>query len=371
MSSPKKRVLIVDDSANDIRFLMENLKDTYAVLAATSGVKALEIAAKDEQPDVILLDVSMPEMDGYETCIKLKQNPATENIDVIFVTANDTIEEKLKGYEVGGSDYLIKPVMPEELKQKVNLILSNQEKSRQSNQEAQTAAEVAMTAMMDAGEQSIVMEFMRNSFDTDSIEALARLLVDSTAKYELNNSVQIRTPWQAINVGTTEPIPPLEEELMFRLKDSGRIKGLGKRLILNFDNITLLIKNLPDDEHKSGRLRDHLALLMEGAVARYKALSIERELEDLMTDSMDALHKIQAMQQQQKQQYVSIMDNVKADVQESFMSYGLTEDQEAVLINIVEKGEEESLKTFEQGLIIDDQVQLIIDRLKSFLKHSD
>ena len=127
MIAEKKRILIVDDSADDIHVLMENLKQDYAVLAATCGEKALELAGKTPRPDVILMDVSMPDMDGYETCRSIKQNPETQNIDVIFVSANDTANEKIIGYEAGGSDYLIKPVQPGELLQKIKLVFKNRE----------------------------------------------------------------------------------------------------------------------------------------------------------------------------------------------------------------------------------------------------
>lgn len=131
MNTNKKQILIVDDSADDIHILMENLKQEYAVLAATNIEKALEIANNNPCPNVILLDVMMPGVDGYEICRQLKDNPVTMGIDVIFVSAHDTTDKKLAGYDAGGSDYLIKPVQPEELLQKVRLAIKNRE-SRES-----------------------------------------------------------------------------------------------------------------------------------------------------------------------------------------------------------------------------------------------
>ena len=127
MTDERKRVLIVDDSVDDIHVLIENLKQDYAVLAATSGEKALALASKKPQPDIILMDVMMPDMNGYETCRRLRQNPETRNINVIFISANDSADEKIVGYEAGGNDYLIKPVQPGELLQKIKLAIKNQE----------------------------------------------------------------------------------------------------------------------------------------------------------------------------------------------------------------------------------------------------
>lgn len=127
MDTDKKQVLVVDDSPDDIHILMENLKQEYAVLAATNIDKAMEIANKNPCPDVILLDVMMPGVDGYEICRQLKDNPVTMDIDVIFVSAHDDSDKKITGYDVGGSDYLTKPVNPDELLKKVRLAIKNRE----------------------------------------------------------------------------------------------------------------------------------------------------------------------------------------------------------------------------------------------------
>ncbi|MBI5451123.1 MAG: response regulator [Gammaproteobacteria bacterium] len=111
---------------------MENLKQDYAVLAATSGAKALELAARNPRPDVILMDVMMPGIDGYETCRRLKQHPELRDIDVLFISANNSAEEKIIGYKAGGSDYLVKPVQFPELHEKLKLAIRNREAHAES-----------------------------------------------------------------------------------------------------------------------------------------------------------------------------------------------------------------------------------------------
>ena len=115
MSDKLNSVLIVDDSPSDIQVLLTNLQDEFKLAVAKSGEKALGIV-KDIQPDVVLMDVAMPGMDGHETCARIKALDVGEDIEVIFVSANDTVDEKLKGYDAGAADYLIKPVEPDELR---------------------------------------------------------------------------------------------------------------------------------------------------------------------------------------------------------------------------------------------------------------
>ncbi len=104
----KQKILIVDDAPIGVQLMAAILRDEYEIIVATNGLQALTIA-EEERPDLILLDVNMPLMDGYETCRRLKADPLTRHIPVIFVTAFDHEEEEAKGLELGAIDYLSKP----------------------------------------------------------------------------------------------------------------------------------------------------------------------------------------------------------------------------------------------------------------------
>ena len=112
-NAKKSLVLIVDDSRVNIDVLNGILHSHYDVKFALNGEKALEIASNEPHPDIILLDVMMPKMNGYEVCTLLKKDEATSHIPVIFVTALNEMEEELMGFKVGGEDYITKPVTPE------------------------------------------------------------------------------------------------------------------------------------------------------------------------------------------------------------------------------------------------------------------
>jgi serine phosphatase RsbU (regulator of sigma subunit) len=115
----KKTVLIVDDAPANIQIVNSILKDIYKIRIATNGAKALELAKATPGPDLILLDVLMPEMDGYEVCTRLKADLETREIPVIFLTGQTEVEDETKGFEVGAVDYIHKPFSPAVVKARV------------------------------------------------------------------------------------------------------------------------------------------------------------------------------------------------------------------------------------------------------------
>ncbi len=104
----KQRILIVDDMPTNIKIIGDALRADYAIMVARDGEKALQIA-KEQTPDLILLDIMMPVMDGYAVCRQLKADNATKNIPVIFITAKNQSEDELQGLELGAVDYITKP----------------------------------------------------------------------------------------------------------------------------------------------------------------------------------------------------------------------------------------------------------------------
>lgn len=125
MNQPNTRPLIlaVDDEATNLQLLRQILQDHYRLLFAKDGARALELA-RQEQPDLVLLDVMMPGMSGYEVCAALKANPATASVPVIFVTALTETDDEVEGFEAGAVDYITKPVSPPVVRARVRTHLS-------------------------------------------------------------------------------------------------------------------------------------------------------------------------------------------------------------------------------------------------------
>jgi putative two-component system response regulator len=119
----RPKLLVVDDEATNLQMLRHVLQDDYRLLFAKDGSKAIALAQR-ERPDLVLLDIMMPDMTGYEVCAALKQDPQTRHIPVIFVTALADADDEARGFAVGGVDYLTKPASPAIVKARVRNHLS-------------------------------------------------------------------------------------------------------------------------------------------------------------------------------------------------------------------------------------------------------
>jgi putative two-component system response regulator len=127
----KQKVLVVDDEPANIDILANVFEEDYQVNAAVSGEQALGIARSTDRPDIILLDVIMPHMDGYEVCRHLKQDEATCRIPVIFVTAKIQMKDEMRGLELGAVDYITKPISPPIVNARIKTHLSLCDQTRE------------------------------------------------------------------------------------------------------------------------------------------------------------------------------------------------------------------------------------------------
>ncbi len=164
LAAQNATILVVDDTPENLTVLGELLETEYRVRVANSGVRALKIAESQPQPDLILLDVMMPEMDGYEVLRQLRARPSTRDIPVVFVTAMDATEEEEHGLEAGAVDYITKPIRPTIVLARVRTQLEvKRARDFLKNQNAYLEAEVARRM----ADNQLIQEV--------SIHALARL----------------------------------------------------------------------------------------------------------------------------------------------------------------------------------------------------
>ncbi|MDX2231533.1 MAG: response regulator [Leptolyngbyaceae cyanobacterium bins.349] len=190
-STQQGDLLIVDDLADNLRVLSNTLVNHgYRVRAVRNGAMAL-LGAKASPPDVILLDIRMPEMDGYEVCRRLKADPTTRDIPVIFLSALDETLDKVRAFEVGGADYITKPFQMEEVLTRVTHQLTIQrlrkQVAAQQEQLAQMSAPVLVSG--DAVSAAVVSDAANEAIASNQILAAIATILDYSARLSKNPAI--------------------------------------------------------------------------------------------------------------------------------------------------------------------------------------
>lgn len=374
----KHKILIVDDEQLNREMLKEILDDDdYELICVENGAQCLEMLPKF-QPDLILLDVNMPSMGGYQVCEEIKSSAETKDISIIFVSALDTLAERLAGYEVGGDDYITRPFESRELVKRVKMILNNrdQQKSLQGNIDA--AMSTAMTALTSTSELGVVLNYLRASFSCNDYESLALLTTESLMSIGLRSAVQIRVDGDTHNFNSDGSINPLEATVMSRVYNEKRIMDINNKTIFSFEHISVLAKSMPvDDPGKNGRYKDNLALLTEGAEDRIKAILIQSDLEkkqnglvSMVDNTREALSKVNEKHEEHKIKSMKILANLIQNVEASFTTLGLLEDQESAFLSIINNAVSETLELYNEGIELDASMADIVNGLQDLMYNS-
>lgn len=271
----QEMVLVVDDTPDNLQLISELLIDHYRVKVANNGAKALRIAQGSPAPDLILLDIMMPEMDGYEVCRRLKADPQTRDIPVIFLTAKSEVADEQLGFDLGAADYITKPISPPIVFARVK---------------AQLQLKAATDYLRDKSEY-LALEVKRRTRDIQhlqdvTIEAMASLALmrDNPCGRHLQRIERYMT---CLAAALARQQPALARQL-----DGERIAQLGKSAMLHvigrltLPDRVLLSHGEPDE-------RD-LRLLKDGVSAGRDALErAERKLgssTSFLTDAKDIVY---------------------------------------------------------------------------------
>lgn len=367
-------VFLVEDEAVYRELVGETLREE-CVFESFSRAEDCLVRLAQRKPDLLLLDASLPGMDGYELCRRLKADVDSQDITVTFISAADTDDARMRAYEAGGEDFIAKPFDARELLSKVRVDMRIHAEQRQLKEFAGFAQKTAMTAMFSMSELGVVLEFLRKSFSCDSGEQLAALVLDAMEQYQLEGAVQIRQSGSNHVYSRQGRDVPLEVAVLNHVSTLGRIFEFRNRGVYNFGQLTLLVNNMPlDDPERCGRIRDNLAILAEGADARLRAMDLDRSerrkhqgLSQALADIREMLEVARACQKSLRTQSVNQIYTLLGELEQSFVSLGLSESQEAYLLDLVKRHSFKLIELNVQNDVGEAQLEQLEGSLDSLL----
>ena len=372
--SKRALILCVDDEPVNLMILEELLQDSYELTSARSGAGCLQ-QVELQKPDLILLDVNMPDIDGLETCARLKADPETAEIPIIFVSALASQEELMAGYEAGGDDYITKPFSEEILQKKIEIVLASQQ-SRQELKKISDRAVAALERNLSLTEElGMVVKFLHQCQTAATLDELAHNVFDCLREFELDSSLLIldepeNRVWFSDDINR-----PMESQILGSLRGQDRVVSFGTRLALSTDHATILVRNLPATRERVDRVREHLSILIEALDRRIHAMQSQQLLDErrdllsrVLQATRDNLGQLEELHQRQKSRAAEILEAMGKSLDKSMQRLELTEKQQASLTRIIAATAEQCESMHDDGLEIDEQFREIIEELSGALE---
>ena len=371
MSDAKATILIVEDDQDLMELNALHLEMAgYQILRAETAEEALALMSNEASAaDLILSDIVMPGMGGYDFCSQAKKMTDWADVPFIFVSSLSTLEERLKGYDVGGDDYIIKPIDPKELILKVGRVLEVHDQNHSLQDMMNQSQKVAMQAMTYSSDLGQVIEFFKNSVGTNSFKELAELFFDYMRNNGLRSSIQIYTPEGQLNFGDQGEMSPLEANVIEMSRKKSRFFHFGARTIINYQDFSVLIKNMPvEDEEKYGIYMDTIGTLCNAVEARVSVLlgdnknKKREELVNTVQNAMDELRKTMAEMQKDNMDAMYTMNN---DIDDAMMTLGLTSEQEENIREITTNTMSAVEAVFGRVVFIESQFERVQHKLET------
>ncbi|MBS0345728.1 MAG: response regulator [Proteobacteria bacterium] len=371
------RVLIVDDEKVTRAFHRAILAQHFDVLTASSGSEALELCV-GQTPDLIVLDVEMPGIDGYETCRRLR---AFTSVPIIFVTGHQSLDEHLKAFDAGGTDLITKPVNADIFQRKVAVAIRQYRAAAALADEKKALERMAMGFLSSASQTGILLGFMRKSIISHDYRALADSLLSAIQELGLKSCVLVRHPNGATTAVTDHGEPTeLEQSILDHASEMGRLFQFKKRLVVNYDRVSLIVSNMPDEAEepeRAGILRDSLAILAESAEALSVNVDIRQEgqkrAEQLQIALSEAEVALTSLGEQNKATMCDtrlLLQDMADSIEKTYSWLNTSQTQEATINATMEQAIQRILARMASGGDFDTQFAQVMQALNAGRSHN-
>lgn len=334
----KPQILIIDDDQDYCAMVSEVLGDDFICFSGNTGKAGLDRFFNECKPTVVLVDLNLPDMDGFEICQALRE-PHVDHLFSIFVVSGDeSVSSKIHAFDAGADDYISKPFELKELVSRINRSVHYIEAQQTIKSDGESTKEFANVAMAQASQYSYVMNFFKALNHCEHYMQVVNLFFEAMSFFKLQASILIKTDKQEYFSCNLSDLSPIEKNIYELLGSKGRLYEFGSRLMVNGESVSFLIKNLPSDEQEAGQARDFLAALIEGMEAKLKDLEIKSGFVSAVEELNLAIVHIKEGIVGQNTVITGVMLDMLTEMSASYHSLDLSEEQEAFFTHLIEQG---------------------------------
>lgn len=330
-----------------------------------------------EDGEMVLLIVDMvesPDNGSAEVCKRLKQHDSFDDVPIIIYSSASRPLDTMSFFDAGADDIVDDGMPTGDLLARLNKAVFHTIANRQLKSRLKQANEMAFSAMSDTSDLGVNIQFLVHCHECSNLDELAMLLFRTLSHYQLSCSLQLRSAFEQKNSEENGLAKDLESRLLWELKDRGRYVDFGNRCVMNYGQVSLLVKNMPEDEKRFGTVKDNVFALLQGTDARVKSIDSGRMLEmerDVMrgmaTKTQHVMAKVDLRYQEIMRRCADLVEDMAMRVDESIMFLDLTEDQEQTFSSIMQAGVTNISELFNEGIKIDESFRKLIEYLNGTL----
>lgn len=331
------KILIVEDD-NVARKQLASALGNYKLITANTGKQAIASCA-ETCPDLIIMDIVLPDTDGYEVTRILRSVPDTAQVPVIFLSSLNTLDDRLKAYGAGGTDYMTKPFERRELLAKIINLLSIEHEKAQLSHELHKSYSVIMNLQQASAQAHVISRFVQEGQYCHNLATLTDLFLRTTRGLNTRLVVQVRHADEDIMRSDNGHINDLEKEILEMSSELGKVYLFGKnRAIYNWPHVSVLIRNFED-------INDNIAVLLDAFESGISTVSNENRL-------IQEVRHIEDNNNIVKDSISDLRGEMGQDLKKTFVSMGLvselSQDEEDVLMDYVKKYNDKIIQKLSQ-----------------------
>lgn len=330
-------------------------------------------------PDIVLLDVEMPGLNGYEVCDRLRHTEATKNVPVVFLSSHSSLRERMLGYEMGGDDYLVKPFEPENLIARIRVLIKYREEQRELQSQYDLAQKTAFIAMTGTSELGMAVQFVEKSYAHKTYEELADELFGVMDHLQLECCLMIKDENTPLWFSSKGGIRPLEKELIEMADKEMRFFDFGANTIVNYPTLSLLVKNMPlDNPERYGQIKDLLPVVLSAANAKNSTISVEMALLGQSRDLLRAFGQIRTKlyylargMLDKQEESGGLLREMAEHINYDLLGMGLEEDQEEYLLTRIDTAIDEAMERIDSGETIHYTLSNVLSSIKGVMQNQE